>query len=308
MGARPAVALTAYVLASSSLLVTNKLVLRQFPSSSLLAVCQFCTTACFALILQKVSGTVDPIEWSRVRQHFLHSAVFSGAIYTNLRSLQATHVPKIVFIRSLSPLLVCLLESALGVGLPSHHTMVTLLALLFAAAGYAHCESEGQQLAHSGGGWLLLYWVLISLENVIGKSLADLSWRSMWGPVLYTNSMSILPMIVAGCAGGELSHESRFLLTTSRQGEMSVISLVALSCVVSVAISYFGWRCRQIFSATGFTVLGVANKSISILTSTFVFDQPLTTRGATCLVLCLGCAACYRSPVSSRSPDREKRS
>ena len=69
-----------------------------------------------------------------------------------------------------------------------------------------------------------------------------------------------------------------------------------MACVAGVAISYFGWRCRQICSATGFTILGVANKLLSVLGNALLRAdaKPISPPGAACLVGCLLLAAQYR--------------
>ena len=71
------------------------------------------------------------------------------------------------------------------------------------------------------------------------------------------------------------------------------LALLALSCAASVAISATGWRCRGELSATGYTVLGVANKMLTVLANAFVADARASAVGVGCLVACLLCAAAY---------------
>ena len=51
------------------------------------------------------------------------------------------------------------------------------------------------------------------------------------------------------------------------------VALYALSCVFGIAISFTGWRCRALVSATCYTVLGVANKMLTVLANVIVWDD-----------------------------------
>ena len=51
------------------------------------------------------------------------------------------------------------------------------------------------------------------------------------------------------------------------------VMLYLLSCVFGIAISFTGWRCRALVSATCYTVLGVANKMLTVLANIIVWDD-----------------------------------
>ena len=83
---------------------------------------------------------------------------------------------------------------------------------------------------------------------------------------------------------------------------------LSLSCLAAVGISFFGWRCRDICSATGFTLLGVANKLLSTLASALLTGQPLSHAGGMCLVGCLFFAAQYRpAPPVAAVEERDRK-
>ena len=111
---------------------------------------------------------------------------------------------------------------------------------------------------------------------------------------------SLPPMLAMALATGEPSrlHEQ---LSAEWLPAKALLPL-GLSCVGAVTISFFGWRSRAICSATGYTVLGVANKLLSILGSALLTDKPLSAAGAACLVSCLVLAALYRpGPLRKRA-------
>ena len=158
---------------------------------------------------------------------------------------------------------------------------------------------------------MALYYVFICLSDMLGKVvLNQYSWRSMWGPVLYTNALSLPPMLATAALAGELE-DLRDLPWDPAQwaGEWRQGALMLfLACVASTSISYYGWRSREICSATTYTVLGVANKLLSILGSAVLFDKPLSPLGAFCLISCLLLAATYRpAPMLPATPTKTKR-
>ena len=64
-------------------------------------------------------------------------------------------------------------------------------------------------------------------------------------------------------AGALFKGEHRRLAST--HWTPTAITLLTVSCVIGVAISYTGWKCRSMVTATCYTVLGVANKMATVL-------------------------------------------
>jgi drug/metabolite transporter (DMT)-like permease len=292
-----------FCLSSSSLLVLNKFCLESFRHPSLLASMQYCTSAGFCILLH-ATGTVqlDAFSVGRAKASFAYVLCFATAMYTNMRSLQLASVESMIIVRSCCPLLVSVLEALLlGRELPTRRTLLIMVALSISAAGYAAVESKStfstdDDSFTSAATWIGAYYIAICMTDTIGKSVLNrLDWKSMWGPVLYTNGMSLPPMMVTAALTGEL---------TRVRGEGAfdgwafwgrVLPPLCLSCAAAVSISYYGWRCRALCSATGYTVLGVANKLVSVLLSALLFGRPLCLQGAACLLCCLLLASMYRS-------------
>ena len=69
---------------------------------------------------------------------------------------------------------------------------------------------------------------------------------------------------------------------------------VALSCVFGLAISFFGFSCRQALSATSFTVVGVTNKLLTVLINVTVWAKHASNFGVCMLLVCIGGGVLYQ--------------
>ena len=286
--------LICFSISSSSLLVLNKLSMKHIASASLLSLIQF--AFCTAFVLLRHCTGAEPVELTRGRiQAYLYFVgVFSAAIYTNMRSLASFSVETIIVVRSCCPLLVSFMESAQSSRpWPSFRMIGILVALAACGLGYAQAEASGAPGADTTGSarwaWLAAYYVLICTSDSYGKRISSAHpFRSHWGPVLYTNGLSIPPMLLASAMAGDVQ----------RLGDIDWRAAAApllISCFGSLTISYFGWRCRSVCTATRFTILGVTNKLLSVLLSALLLhDRRLSPAGGLCLVGCLVFAALYR--------------
>jgi hypothetical protein len=73
------------------------------------------------------------------------------------------------------------------------------------------------------------------------------------------------------------------------------VGVLLMTCVLGTGLSYFGWNCRGAVSATGFALLGIANKVLSLIFAAIIWQWP--SLGSFCfLVVCLGAAAAYSQP------------
>merc|ERR1712087_1084258 len=125
--------------------------------------------------------------------------------------------------------------------------------------------------------------------GVYGKHIVGphLGFKSMWGPTLYTNTIAIVPMLSLGL----LTHEYRQLARI--EWSLAAVALLATSCIIGVAISFYGWYCRSLITATCYTVLGVANKMMTVTINLLIWDQHASSTGILSLVVCLIAAAGY---------------
>lgn len=56
-------------------------------------------------------------------------------------------------------------------------------------------------------------------------------------------------------------------------------TIVAVSCLFGLGISFFGFSTRRLVSATGFTVMGCTNKLLTLLVNSLVWSQHATYMG-----------------------------
>ena len=155
-----------------------------------------------------------------------------------IQALQHSNVETIIVFRACCPLVVSLLDYAfLGRHLPSASSTFGLLVLVAGAAGYVVSDAEFQLNGWVAYSWVTCYFFIISIEMAYGKYIVGphLGFKSMWGPTLYTNALSILPMLAIGF----LTHEQNRI--ENIVWSVSASSLLLISCVIGVAISFTGW-------------------------------------------------------------------
>jgi len=77
-----------------------------------------------------------------------------------------------------------------------------------------------------------------------------------------------------------------------KDGDGAFFYLV-LSCVVGVAISYSGWKCRSVITATTFTLVGVLNKMATITFTIIVWPSDFSVLKTLSLLACVGFGLLY---------------
>jgi len=284
---------------SSTLLLVNKVCMHMVPAASFISTVQFIATGITCVTL-KWSGlaVVDDFEWVKVKPYLYYVVMFVATIYCNMKSLEHSNVETIIVFRACCPLCVCLLDWAfLGRELPSLRSLASLLVLMAGAAGYVLSDREFKMQGFAAYTWVTAYFLIISVEMCYGKLIVGphVGLKSMWGPTMYTNVLAILPMATAGL----LAHEQDRLATT--EWNSSLVILLGVSCAIGVAISYTGWNCRSMITATCYTVLGVANKMATVLMNCLIWDNHASLMGIGSLCVCLAGAASYQqAPVRTQ--------
>lgn len=290
------VAMVLFSLASSSLLLINKLCVHLLPAPSLISTAQFVSSTATAVVLM-ASGRVpaDRFEWSKVRPYLLYVLMFVATIYSNMRALQHSNIETIIVFRACCPLVVCLIDAAfLGRALPSAGSVAALVVLVGGAVAYVLTDRAFLLGGWAAYSWVTAYFFIISVEMAYGKHIVGphLSFASMWGPTMYSNTLSIPPMLAIGLMTAEPAK------LAAAEWTPLAVGLLLLSCAVGVAISYLGWRARSLVSATCYTVLGVANKMMTVLVNVLIWDRHATPAGVLALCVCLGGASMYKqSPM-----------
>ena len=106
--------------------------------------------------------------------------------------------------------------------------------------------------------WITVYFLVVAVESAYGKHIVGphLGFGSMWGPTLYTNTISIPPMVAIGLLSGEqealLRHAdcSNSSPVEDADSNQAVVLLVLISCALGVAVAFLGFEARRLVSAT----------------------------------------------------------
>lgn len=218
-----------------------------------------------------------------------------------MRSLSISNVETVIVFRALSPCIVAFLDALfLGREFPSKRSWIGLGTLVVGAYGYASFDTKFQTQGLHAYLWPTLYLFTISFEMAYGKRIirsVDLKTKS--GPVLYTNLLSVGPMLGFAAMSGELS---KFAADRSMGDTVSAgaLSLLLLGCIVGTGIGYSSWWCRDKVSATSFTLIGVINKCLTVLLNLLIWDQHAAPGGILCLFVCLLGGVIYKqAPLRS---------
>lgn len=295
-----------YCLAASLLSIINKWAIMKFPFPGLLTALQYFVSAFGVFALGKLGllehDKLDP----KIMLKFLPAAFcFYLSIFTNSELLLHANVDTFIVFRSAVPIFVAIGETFyLKQPLPAGKTWLSLGIIFAGALVYVLTDREFALDAYS---WALAYLASMSVDFVYIKHIVMTIGLNTWGLVLYNNLEALLlfplELLIMG-EGLQLSKE------TSKQSidwySFDVWLPVGLSCAFGLAISFFGFSCRRGISATGFTVLGVVNKLLTVVINLFIWDHHASLIGTLGLLTCIGGGILYQQsttkPKATPSP------
>lgn len=307
--------IVSYSLCSGSLVLVNKLILSYIPFPSIVITGQLFASI-FLIYGANMFGVieVDPIKWVYLKPYLIYTVAFSLGVYTNMMCLNTSNVETVIVARGLSPLLVSVLDPIfLGRELPSRRSIIALCIIAFGAFGYASTDEAFLTQGASAYVYPFFYLVTITFEMVYGKQIVrSVAFKTVSGPVQYTNLLGWPPMIVFAYFGGEFAGFADFMRDNGAQtmGELTAalpkecVALVVLGCIVGTGIGYSGWWCRNKVSATSFTLIGVLNKCMTVIVNLMIWDQHATPLGIWFLFLCIIGGSFYKqSPLRNKESD-----
>ncbi len=228
-------AIVGYSLCSSTMLLANKLAMEFLPSPSTVSLIQL-VFATFTVVGIKYAGfEVDWFDRGKSQAYAIYVVIFVAAIYTNMQALKNANVETVIVFRACSPIAVCFFEYLfLNRSYPSMRSAASMLVVAIGAIFYCISDSQLSLGGFSAYTWVLLYFLLITVEMTYGKLLTStVKMQSVWGPVLYCNAFSILPMFFLSYGSGELNAEALVSLNSVSFGGWMVI---LFSCVVGTLI------------------------------------------------------------------------
>ena len=288
------------------MLLANKIALSYLPKPSVVSVLQIIFATVAVLFLKHGLGVkVDDFEMRKLRPYGIYILAFVSAIFANMQALNASNVETVIIFRSCTPLATSIIEYYLmNRSIPSTRSTLSLLGVAAGAVVYCFNDSQVALEGLSAYYWVILYFVLITFEMTYGKQLTrDVKMDSpTWGPVLYQNTLAILPMMALGAGKGELDGATEAIAAVPMAGAM----VLFFSCITGTMIGYTGWKCRGIVSATTFTLVGVVNKFLTILLNVLIWDKHSTPVGLAAVCFCLLAGSFYQQAPLREIVDAER--
>jgi len=269
------------------MLLVNKLAVHHIPLPGIVTLCQFVSCAAF-VYGAKLSGmlVVDDFEWSKAKFFAVYVLAFSTGTYSSMKVLSMANVETIIVFRSCAPLAVSVFDYIFyHRAAPSLRSCVSLLMIMIGALAYILTDHEFRINGLGAYFWVLVWWSVLVFQLTYGKFLVSgLKNASLWTPVLYTNTLAIVPTLLLTLTAGEF--DRLHVIHGHRRAHMALVWLL-LSCMIGTGISWAGFWCQSLVSATTYTVVGVMNKFLTVTANALMWDKHASSAGLASLGLCL---------------------
>lgn len=288
-----------YCISASLLSIINKWAVMKFPYPGALTALQYLTS----VIGVVVCGWLKVVEHDKLdlltMWRFLPAAViFYLSLFTNSELLLHANVDTFIVFRSAVPIFVAIGETLyLHQPWPALKTWFSLATIFAGSVLYVITDYQFTLTAYS---WALAYLVSMSIDFVYIKHVVMTIGLNTWGLVLYNNLEALLLFPVELLIMGELKKIEHEIVDESDWHSFQVVLPVGLSCLFGLAISFFGFSCRRAISATGFTVLGIVNKLLTVVINLVIWDKHSTLVGTVGLLICMSGGILYQQSTSNK--------
>uniref|UniRef100_A0A0D9VR86 Sugar phosphate transporter domain-containing protein n=1 Tax=Leersia perrieri TaxID=77586 RepID=A0A0D9VR86_9ORYZ len=294
-----------YCLSASLLSIINKWAVMKFPYPGALTALQYFTSVAGVLLC----GQLKLIEHDglnlKTMWKFLPAAVmFYISIFTNSELLLHANVDTFIVFRSAVPIFVAIGETLyLHQPWPSLKTWLSLSTILGGSVIYVFTDNQFTVTAYT---WAVAYLASMSIDFVYIKHVVMTIGLNTWGLVLYNNLEALMLYPLEMLLMGELNQMKIDSSNTTNWLSFDVILPVALSCLFGLSISFFGFSCRRAISATGFTVLGIVNKLLTVVINLLIWDKHASLVGTIGLLICMSGGVLYQqSTTKPKAPKVE---
>ncbi|XP_062029860.1 GDP-mannose transporter GONST3 [Rosa rugosa] len=288
-----------YCLSASLLSIINKWAVVKFPYPGALTALQYFTSAVGVLLC----GWFKFIEYDSLdlltMWRFLPAAIiFYLSLFTNSELLLHANVDTFIVFRSVVPIFVAIGETLfLHQPWPSMRTWISLGTIFGGSVIYVLTDYQFTVTAYS---WALAYLISMSIDFVYIKHVVMTIGLNTWGLVLYNNLEALLLFPLELLVMGELKKIKHEITDESDWYSFGVILPVGLSCLFGLSISFFGFSCRRAISATGFTVLGIVNKLLTVVINLVIWEKHSTLVGTVGLLICMAGGVMYQQSTSNK--------
>ncbi|XP_050219354.1 GDP-mannose transporter GONST3-like [Mercurialis annua] len=293
-----------YCISASLLSIINKWAVMKFPYPGALTALQYFTSAAGVLLC----GCFKILEHDRLdlltMWHFLPAAImFYLSLFTNSELLLHANVDTFIVFRSVVPIFVAIGETFfLHQPWPALKTWLSLTTIFGGSVLYVLTDYQFTVTAYS---WALAYLVSMTVDFVYIKHVVMTIGLNTWGLVLYNNLEALLLFPMELLIMGELKKIKHEFSDESDWYSFGVLLPVGLSCLFGLSISFFGFSCRRAISATGFTVLGVVNKLLTVVINFVIWDKHSSFIGTVGLLICMLGGIMYQQSTSKPKPAQE---
>lgn len=225
----------------------NKLAVHHLPLPGLVTACQFSLCSVF-VFGGKLGGCLrmDDFEWEKAKFFIIYVLSFTIGTYTNMKVLSMANVETVIVFRSCTPLAVACFDTIFyNRQMPGARSCFALLLITGGAIAYIMSDREFQVNGAAAYYWVLIWWAVLVFQLTYGKFLVTgIPLASLWTPVLYTNTFSIIPALLVCAIAGELS-EARL---ASVDVTTSALGWLLLSCAIGIGISWAGTHKHSIIA------------------------------------------------------------
>ncbi|GLJ12087.1 hypothetical protein SUGI_0183950 [Cryptomeria japonica] len=254
---------------------------------------------CFFVIHYQQMGNYE-ISIPRSFDSFAIFDKFYGSPYPCELLLHANVDTFIVF-RSAVPIFVAIGETLyLKQPWPTVKTWTSLAIIFGGGVLYVITDYHFTVMAYS---WALAYLVSMSIDFVYIKHVVMTIGLNTWGLVLYNNLEAFLLFPLELLIMGELKKLKHDSSEESNWYSLEVLLPVGLSCLFGLSISFFGFSCRKSISATGFTVLGIVNKLLTVVINLVIWENHATLVGTIGLLICMVGGVLYQQSTTKPRPN-----
>lgn len=288
-----------YCISASLLSIINKWAVMKFPYPGALTALQYLTSAAGVLIcgwLKLIDR--NPLDLKTMWRFLPAAIIFYLSLFTNSELLLHANVDTFIVFRSAVPIFVAIGETLyLHQPWPAPRTWISLATIFGGSVLYVATDYQFTLTAYI---WAIAYLVSMSVDFVYIKHVVMTIGLNTWGLVLYNNLEALLLFPLELLIMGELKKIKHEITDESDWYSFQVVLPVGLSCLFGLAISFFGFSCRRAISATGFTVLGIVNKLLTVVINLIIWDKHSTLVGTIGLLICMIGGVMYQQSTSNK--------
>ncbi|KAJ8773671.1 hypothetical protein K2173_005917 [Erythroxylum novogranatense] len=274
------VVVSGYCISAGLLSIINKWAVMKFPYPGALTALQYFTSAAGVFICGWLKFVEHDALDLLTMWRFLPAAImFYLSLFTNSELLLHANVDTFIVSRSVVPFFISLGTIFAG-------------SVLYVVTDY--------QFTFTAYAWALAYLISMTVDFVYIKHVVMTIGLNTWGLVLYNNLEALLLFPLELLIMGELKKIKHDMIQEAHWYSTEVVLPVGLSCLFGLAISFFGFSCRKAISATGYTVLGVVNKLLTVVINLVIWDKHSKVSGTMGLLICMLGGFMYQWSTSNK--------